>query len=79
MVKISGFELNKKHKVKLLIINKSKFSQRLNIIPPTTPFFKIQFTKKGNIPPGLSETVIITFSPQNYQYDRFNIDIIMII
>jgi hypothetical protein len=53
--------------MKLLIINKSKFSQRFNIIPPTTPFFKIQFTKKGNIAPGLSETVFITFHPQNYQ------------
>jgi phage-related protein len=60
--------LNKKQKIRLLIINKSKFSQRLNIIPPTTPFFKIQFTKKGNIAPGLSETVFITFNPQSYQY-----------
>ncbi len=67
MIKFSGFELNKKQKIRLLITNKSKFSQRLNIIPPTTPFFKIQFTKKGNIAPGLSETVFITFNPQSYQ------------
>ena len=67
IIKFRGFELNKKHKIKFLIINKSKFSQRLNVIPPTTPFFKIQFTKKGLIAPGLSEIVYVNFYPQNYQ------------
>jgi hypothetical protein len=69
VVKFAGFELNKKQTMKLQIVNKSKFSQRCNIIPPTTPFFNIKFTKKGNIPAGLCETIVITFNPQAYQYD----------
>ncbi len=67
IIKFKGFELNKKHRLKLLITNKSKFTQRLNIIPPTTCFFKIQFTKKGLIAAGLSEIVYVNFYPQNYQ------------
>jgi hypothetical protein len=67
VVKFSGFELNKQQRIKLQIVNRSKFSQRCSIIPPSTPYFNIKFTKKGNIAPGLSETIIITFNPQGYQ------------
>jgi len=67
VVKFNGFEINKKQRIKLLLINKSKFSQRISLIPPTTPFFKIKYTKRGLVAPGLSEIVYISFSPDNYQ------------
>jgi hypothetical protein len=67
IVKFQGFEINKKQTIKLLMVNKSKFSQRIALIPPTTPFFKIKFTKRGLIAPGLSEIVYVTFIPQAYQ------------
>lgn len=67
MVKISGFEINKKITVKLNLINKSKFSERVIILSPTTPYFKIKCLKRGLIPPGLSEIIYVSFTPQNYQ------------
>lgn len=67
MVKFEGFELNKKQTIKIQLINKTKFSQGISIIGPTTPFFKIKFSARGLIPPGLSESVSIIFNPQSYQ------------
>jgi hypothetical protein len=68
IVKFKGFELNKKITLKVSVVNKSKFSHRLSFIPPTTPFFKIKFSRKGLISPGLSEVLYISFTPQNYEY-----------
>ncbi len=67
IVKFSGFEINKSHKIKVQIINKSKFSESLTLIPPTTPFFKIKFSGNGIIPSGLSKSVTILFIPNKYQ------------
>jgi hypothetical protein len=68
VVKFRGFELNKKITMKVSVVNKSKFSHRISFIPPTTSFFKIKFSRKGLIAPGLSEIVYISFTPQNYEY-----------
>ena len=57
IVKIAGFELNKKIMRKINIINKSKYTERIIILPPTTPNFKIKYTKRGQIAPGLSEVI----------------------
>ena len=46
IVKIAGFELNKKIMTKILIINKSKYTERIIILPPTTLNFKIKYTKR---------------------------------
>jgi len=54
--------------MKISLTNKSKFSQRVSILPPTTPFFKIKYTRRGAIPQGLSETIILSFTPQTYCY-----------
>ena len=59
---------NYTYKKKALVINVSKFSQRVSILPPTTPFFKIQFSRRGLIPSGLSEKIIIYFTPLKYEY-----------
>ena len=49
VVRIAGFELNKKVTTKIKIINKSKFSERIIILPPTTPFFKIRYNVNENV------------------------------
>ena len=73
IVKIAGFELNKKIMTKLNIINKSKYTERIIILPPTTPNFKIRYTKRGQIAPGLSETIYLFFTPGEYKYYTDNI------
>ena len=73
IVKISGFELNKRIMTKIDIINKSKYSERIIILPPTSPNFKIRYTKRGQIAPGLSETIYLFFTPSEYKYYTDNI------
>jgi hypothetical protein len=38
-------------------VNISKTSQRLHILNPETPFFKIKCQKKGLVAPGMSEEI----------------------
>ena len=73
IVKISGFELNKRIMTKVEIINKSKYSERIIILPPTSQNFKIRYTKRGQIAPGLSETIYLFFTPSEYKYYTDNI------
>ena len=73
IVKIAGFELNKKIMRKIIIINKSKYTERIIILPPTTPNFKIKYTKRGQIAPGLCETIYLFFTPGEYKYYTDNI------
>ena len=73
IIKISGFEINKRKMTKVDIINKSKYSERIIILPPTSPNFKIRYSKRGQIPPGLSETIYLFFTPSEYKYYTDNI------
>ena len=73
IVKIAGFELNKRIMTKINIINKSKYTERIIILQPTTPNFKIKYTKRGQIAPGLSETIYLFFTPGEYKYYTDNI------
>ena len=73
IVKIAGFELNKKIMTKIIVINKSKYTERIIILPPTTPNFKIKYTKRGQIAPGLCETIYLFFTPGEYKYYTDNI------
>ena len=73
IVKIAGFELNKKIMTKIIVINKSKYTERIIILPPTTPNFKIKYTKRGQIAPGLNETIYLFFTPGEYKYYTDNI------
>ena len=73
IVKIAGFEINKKIMTKIQIINKSKYSERIIILPPTSQNFKIKYSKVGQIAPGLSETIYLNFTPSEYKYYTDNI------
>lgn len=57
------------HPFRSQIINISGKSQRLHVMPPTTPYFRMEYdNKKGLVPPGLAEAVIVHFSPTEYRY-----------
>ena len=58
---------------KIQIINKSKYSERIIILPPTSQNFKIKYSKVGQIAPGLSETIYLIFTPSEYKYYTDNI------
>ncbi len=63
----AGFEKMKLNIKKLKIINNSTKSQRIHILPPTSPFFKIHCNKKGSLAPGIAEEVSIHFYPNEYK------------
>jgi hypothetical protein len=53
------------------MINNSPAPQRLHVLPPQTPYFKIRYNKKGMVPTGVSEDIYIQFTPdkdQGYKY-----------
>ena len=50
------------------LLNASPVSQRLHILPPTTPSFKIFYNKKGVVAPGMTQPVTIVFEPKEYRY-----------
>ena len=62
-----GYTLNKVHQQKLRIVNTSERSQRVNIIVPTTPYFRAKFQKKGLIAPGMAEEVTVEFMPTEWR------------
>lgn len=68
VVKFSGFEVGKVNIAKTRIINCSSKSQRVHILPPSTPFFSIKFDKKGQLAPGMSEDIFVHFTPNDYKY-----------
>eukprot|EP00297_Palpitomonas_bilix_P001409 CAMPEP_0113878408 /NCGR_PEP_ID=MMETSP0780_2-20120614/6661_1 /TAXON_ID=652834 /ORGANISM="Palpitomonas bilix" /LENGTH=949 /DNA_ID=CAMNT_0000864865 /DNA_START=261 /DNA_END=3110 /DNA_ORIENTATION=+ /assembly_acc=CAM_ASM_000599 len=63
-----GFAVHHVHKQEVRVLNISKDSKRLHVVPPTTPFFRIQYKKKGLIAPGMSEDLTVEFSPTEYRY-----------
>mmetsp|Transcript_48024 Transcript_48024/g.88421 ORF Transcript_48024/g.88421 Transcript_48024/m.88421 type:complete len:895 (+) Transcript_48024:134-2818(+) len=64
----AGFQINKEHSQVLKIVNISPKTLRLAIIPPTTPWFKTNIDKKGLVAPGMSEEIIVTFTPDEWRY-----------
>ena len=59
VVKFAGFETLKTHTLKVRLINNSPAPQRLHILPPSTPYFKIKYNKKGMVPSGIGEDIYI--------------------
>lgn len=68
MIKFSGFETNKNNSQKFCIVNSASISQRIHVLPPTSPYFQIKFEKKGNLAPGISEEIELIFKPSEYKY-----------
>lgn len=52
----------------LSIVNISSSLQRMQIIPPSSDIFKIDFNKNGSIAAGLSQKITITYRPKDFKY-----------
>ncbi len=51
------------------LVNGSGEPMGLHVIPPTTSFFKISYSKdKSQIMPGLSITITVQFKPDQWKY-----------
>jgi hypothetical protein len=64
----AGYEVKKTQSLKLVVRNISSQSQRLSILPTTTPFFKPHYNKKGQLAPGISEVIVVQFTPSDWRY-----------
>ncbi|CAM9797515.1 unnamed protein product, partial [Phaeothamnion confervicola] len=68
IVHFGGFTTGETCTVRVEIVNVSATSQRLHLLPPATPAFRIRCRKRGAVAPGSSETVFVDFFPQDYRY-----------
>lgn len=57
--------------MKVRLINTSPAPQRLHILPPQTPYFKIRYHKKGMVPTGVAEEIYVQFTPAADQYKYY--------
>jgi len=63
-----GFQIHKQHTHRLRIINTAPTSLRVTIIGPSTPYFKINYDKKGLLAPGMGEEITVIFEPHEWRY-----------
>jgi len=63
-----GYTLKDCHTQEVLIINISKRSRRVDILPPTTSNFKIRVNRTGLLAPGMAEHVKVDFYPSELKY-----------
>ncbi|CAJ1449433.1 unnamed protein product [Effrenium voratum] len=63
-----GFQVHKAHSHVVKVVNISPSSLRVSIIGPSSPWFKIDFDKKGLLAPGMSEDITVTFEPHEWRY-----------
>ncbi|XP_068715346.1 cilia- and flagella-associated protein 221-like isoform X1 [Montipora foliosa] len=68
VVHFAGFQVGNKITRILRLANVSDESQRMHIIPPSTKYFYIKYTKKEKLVPGMFIEVMIEFTPDEWRY-----------
>ncbi len=61
----------KTHIQRVRLLNNSDMPQRLLIIPPSTPNFKIKYSKRGTLPSGIAEEIYVQFTPDG-EYRQYS-------
>ena len=67
-VHFDGFDLNQINTRELHVINRSSEVLRVDILPPQTSMFQIEYKKPQRLVPGFSIRVKIHFKPVQWQY-----------
>ena len=67
-VHFDSFEINQTQTRDLHILNRSSEVLRVDIIPPQTSFFQIDYKKPQRLVPGFSIHVKVSFKPTQWQY-----------
>ncbi|XP_071958358.1 cilia- and flagella-associated protein 221-like [Antedon mediterranea] len=67
-IHFAGFAPGKLHKLTLTLGNVSTEVVKMHIIPPTTKYFKIWYTKGDRLVPGLTMDCTIEFRPDEWRY-----------
>jgi hypothetical protein len=68
VVHFGGFEPHATHEARVLVVNTTNKSIRFHVVAPETPFFKLRYSKKGPLPPGMSETLFVEFTGTEHIY-----------
>lgn len=68
VVYYGGFLLDHVHEQVVHVVNISSVTKRLHVLPCDTPFFKVHLKKKGKVAPGMSEELVIQFTPNEWRY-----------
>lgn len=71
VVKFAGYTTHKTHTLKLRLTNNSHVSQRFQVLPPQTSYFKIKYQKKAMISAGIAEDIYIQFTPAPDEYKYY--------
>jgi len=68
IIHFGGYEPLVEHKQMVRVVNTSSKSTRLTILPPKTPFFRLNCTKRGLVAPGMAEEIEVVFTPKDWRY-----------
>ncbi|XP_062866472.1 cilia- and flagella-associated protein 221 [Trichomycterus rosablanca] len=63
-----GFEVGKEYKKVLKLINISSEVLNVHILPTQTKYFRTEYTPKSRLVPGLSYSINVYFSPNEWRY-----------
>ena len=67
-VHFSGFEVGRTASLRLEVLNVAPAAQRLHLVAPQTPQFRVRFEKQGRVAPGMAEGLWIDFAPDAWRY-----------